>query len=167
MKKSQFTSKIITNLKAEQSFFCERAKVLLKRESVLETLVFLPGKLSKDGKVRPLVLSLEIVDKIQSDHGNIIPENLICNAHDWEFATIDMDNNPDKINLIKLIPETDNYLLIAANRDNGFYTVTHFETQTTNNRNLKRLLNRGNVLNRVPSVCLHTDQGNLPAREGI
>ncbi len=151
----------------EQNFFCDRLKLLLTRESALETLVYLPGSLSKDGKERPLVLSLEIVDKIQTDHGNIIPENLIYNAHEWEYATIDMDNNPDKINLVKLIPHSDNYLLIAANRDNGFYMVTHFETKTTSNRNLKRLLGRGNVLNRVPSVCLHTDRGNLPTREGI
>lgn len=167
MKKTQFTTKAFANLKNEQIFFCDRVKLLLKRESALETLAYLSGDLSIDGKTRPLVLSLEIVDKIQTEHGNILPENLICNAHEWEFATINMDNNPDKINLIKLIPNSENYLLIAANRDNGFYMVTHFETKTTNNRNLKRLLGRGNVLNRVPSVCPHTNQGNLPTREGI
>lgn len=153
MKKSQFTTKILKNLKNEQIFFSERVKLLLSRESALETLVHLPGSLSEDGKVRPLVLSLEIVDKIQADHGNILPENLILNAHEWEFATTNVDEKIDRINLIKRIPDSDNYLIIAASRDNGFYMLTHFETVSTNGNNLKRLLKRGNVISRVSSVA--------------
>ena len=153
MKKSQFTTKILKNLKDEQIFFSERVKLLLNRESALETLVHLPGNLSEDGKVRPLVLSLEIVDKIQADHGDILPENLILNAHEWEFATTNVDEKIDRINLIKRIPDSDNYLIIAASRDNGFYMLTHFETVSTNGNNLKRLLKRGSVISRVSSVA--------------
>ena len=66
------------------------------------------------------------------------------------------------------MPGTNNYFLIAANRYNGYYIVTHFETEAYNPKNLKRLLERGNVLNRGHSIGQVTaDQGDTPARECV
>lgn len=79
---------------------------------------------------------------------------MIINIHDWEYATTNVLGNPDKINLIKSIPNSDNYLLIAAIRINGFFVLTHFETETKGDINLKRLLGRGNVISRGPSIGL-------------
>lgn len=120
-----------------------------------------------DGKERPIILSKDIIDKIEYDHGKICLENLIVSIHEWEYAVMYPYKNIDKINLIKCIPDSYNYLVVAANRNNGFYIVTHFETKSKNDKNLKRLLGRGNVINRGPSVCLYTNQGDEPAREGV
>ena len=153
-KKSQFTHGIIAALPEEQQTYHVGAKKVLENTSPVETIAILQGNLSVDGLPRPLLLSREIVDKIEADHGPICGENLIHNAHGWEFAVLYPYKGIDKINLIKQIPNSDNYLLIAANRDNGFYLVTHFETKSVNDKNLKRLLGRGSVVSRGPSVCL-------------
>lgn len=135
--------------------------------SCIETIGHIPKNLSNDNKKRPIILSKEIIQKIENDHGKICIENLIVNVHEWEYAVVYPYKNIDKINLIKTIPNSHNYLIVAANRINGFYIVTHFETKSKNDKNLKRLLGRGNVVNRGPSVCLHTNQGTEPTREGV
>src|ERR1035437_8930234 len=101
--------------------------------------------LSIDNKDRPLVLDKLIVDKIRRDHGNIIAENLVINVHDWDFGIKNIDNNLDKITLIKKVPGSQRYLVIGANRDNGFFMVTHFEVVTKFEDKLKRLLKRGDA----------------------
>lgn len=55
--------------------------------------------------------------------------------------------NRDKINLI--YPTTDEgFLRIAANRDNGFYIVTHYENIGGKSQKLKNLLEKGDFLDR-------------------
>lgn len=54
----------------------------------------------------------------------------------------------DKINLIKNIPNSDNFLLIGAVRDNGFYIITHFETEVLQGNELKSLLGRGDLISK-------------------
>ena len=157
-KKSLFISKKIGRLNSKEKRYYKRLQKILHKESLIETIGYIPGILSYDNKQRPLVLSREIVDKIESDHGPICPENMIININDWEYATTNVLGNPDKINLIKKIPNSDNYLLVAAIRINGFFVLTHFETEAKNGTNLKRLLDRGSVLNRVSSIACTTDQ---------
>ncbi len=153
-KKSLFISKQIRNLNNKEIKYFKRLQKILCKQSHIETIGYVPRNLSYDNKVRPLILSREIVDKIEYDHGLICPENIIINIFDWEYATTNVLGNPDKINLIKNIPNSDNYLLIAAIRINGFFMLTHFETKTSGDTNLKRLLGRGNVLSRGPSIGL-------------
>lgn len=165
--KSLFTySNIFRILDNEKTYF-EQAKFVLENKSKLEIIALVPGDLAKDKKERPLVLSRAIVEKIQNDHGFIDAQNFIVNAHRWEYATICVNGNPDKINLIKEIPGSNNYFLIAANRYNGYFVVTHFETEANNSENLKRLLGRGNVYKRVLSNAYTTDQGDEPTRESV
>lgn len=158
MKKSLFIHGPLSSLKSEEETFFINAKNVLDNISDIEIISRIPEHISHDKKERPLLLSKEIVQKIESDHGKICPENLIFTAHRWEYIVTDIDKKPDRINLIKRIPDSDNYLLIAANRDNGFYIVTHFETESKNGNNLKRLLLRGNVISRVSSVACTTIQ---------
>lgn len=167
-KKSAFVSTINTVLTKEENEYCEKLKKALQNDSFLEDIGIISAIISKDGNERPLSVSREIVDKIEFDHGSIIPENMIINIHRWDYITTDVLGNQDKINLIKKIPDSDNYLLVAAIRINGFYTLTHFETKTSGDVNLKRLLGRGNVVERGHSIGLSTtNQGDEPTRECV
>ncbi len=157
-KKSLFISKQIRDLNNKEKRYNKKLKKLLNKDSQIENIGYISSNLSHDNKVRPLILSREIVDKIEFDHGPICSENMIINIHDWGYATTNVLGNPDKINLIKNIPDSDNYLLIAAIRINGFFVLTHFETEAKNGNNLKRLLDRGSVVNRVSSIACTTDQ---------
>jgi len=153
-KKSLFISKQIRDLNNKEKEYFEKLQKVLCKESDIETIGYITSGLSYDKKERPLVLSREIVDKIEGDHGPICAPNMIINIFEWEYATMNVLGNPDKINLIKSIPGSDNYLLIAAIRINGFFILTHFETETKGDTNLKRLLGRGDVLSRGPSIGL-------------
>ncbi len=157
-KKSLFISKQIRDLNNKEKRYNKKLKKLLNKDSQIENIGYISSNLSHDNKERPLILSREIVDKIEFDHGPICSENMIINIHDWGYATTNVLGNPDKINLIKNIPDSDNYLLIAAIRINGFFVLTHFETEAKNGNNLKRLLDRGSVVNRVSSIACTTDQ---------
>jgi hypothetical protein len=157
-KKSLFISKQIRDLNDKEKEYFEKLQKVLCKESDIETIGYITSDLSYDKKERPLVLSREIVDKIEGDHGPIPAPNMIVNIFDWEYATMNVLGNPDKINLIKNIPNSDNYLLIAAIRINGFFVLTYFETEANNGNNLKRLLDRGSVINRVSSIACTTDQ---------
>ncbi len=138
--KTQFASGPIRPVTLEEKPVVEKIKALTMGAAKTEVIAHTPGFVSADGKERPLLLSQEIVKKIQGDHGPIVPENLAINANNWDFAIKNVDKNPDKINLIKKIPNSENFLTIGANRDNGFYTVTQYETLAKTSDKLKRLL---------------------------
>lgn len=144
----------IYKLNKKENKFLLNINKIIHNKSNLEIIGYVDNKLSYDNKKRPLYLSIDIINKITLDHGNICFENMIINAHRWDLGLMYNYENIDKINLIKLIPESNNYILIAANRNNGFFIVTHFETVSKDNKNLKRLLGRGRVISRGPSVCL-------------
>lgn len=134
--------------------YCRKIKNILKNSSIYENIGYVPGKASKDGKERSLILSKKIIKKIQLDHGVVCPDNIVINAHRWDYIVSYLYDKVDKIMLIKQIQNSHNYLVLAANRNNGFYIVTHFEVEAINDKNLKRRLGRGNVLSRGPSICL-------------
>lgn len=157
MKKSLFIHGPIISI-PEENIFLKSLKNVLDNISHTEIVGYVPEHISYDRKERPLILSKDIVQKIEFEHGKICPENLIFTADQWEYAVTQVDKKVDRINLIKEIPNSNNYLLIAANRDNGFYIITHFETESKNGNNLKRLLRRGNVISRVSSVACTTVQ---------
>lgn len=146
--KTQFKSPQIRDLKPEEQVSLQKVNAVLNGTSKTEIIAHTPDFVSNDGKERPLVFSSEIANKIKS-HGNLIPENLVLNANDWDYAIKNVDGNPDKINLIKKIPNSDNFLVIGANRDNGYFTVTHFEYSSKNGQELKNLLqNKGDALDK-------------------
>ncbi len=153
-KKSPFVHGPILSLNKKEEMYLWKLKDIIKYKSTHENIGYMPQSLSNDSKTRPLILSREIFRKIQFDHGRICPENMIINAHRWEYIVSYPYDNIDKIVLIKNIPDSHNYFVLAANRNNGFYIVTHFEVETMTDKNLKRLLGRGNVLSRGPSICL-------------
>lgn len=100
-RKSIFTHGVIAPLNQEEKIYCDNVYKLLQQESDIEIIALVPQDVSFDNKVRPLFLSREIIVKIENDHGSICPQNIILNAHRWEYATNYVLGNPDKINLIK------------------------------------------------------------------
>lgn len=147
-KRSRFIHKQIRLLNDnEKAFLAELKKVItLKVEQVI--IGNIPSFFSTDGKARSLILHKDVVKKIQDKHGEIIIENLLINTHDWDIGIKNMDNIYQKINLIKLIPESKNFLLIGAEQRNGYFILTHFETEVLQGNELKSLLGRGDFFNR-------------------
>ena len=114
-----------------------------------------PAFLSQDGQKRDLVFSKMIADKIRGDHGEFLPENFVINANDWDGALVNMRSfrngileppNSNRINLIKKVPDSSTFLLIAAEKQNGFFVLTHFGTVMSGGNELKSLLGRGDLI---------------------
>jgi hypothetical protein len=146
--KTHFVSFQIRELVKEERLALDVVRDVLCGRVTRDVIGKIPACLSTDNKDRPLVLDGSIVDKIRRDHGNIVAENLVINVHDWDFGIKNMDRNTDRITLVKKVPSSQNYLIVGANRDNGFFMVTHFEVIPRSQEELKRLLKRGDVLNR-------------------
>lgn len=154
--KTVFTSPQIRPLTQQENGSLQSINSVLKGESKQANIANVPGFISQDGKSRPLILDGSIVNnKIIPKHGNIIPENLSINANDWDGALKNVRSfengvlgspNPDKINLIKKIPGSDNVLLIGADRQNGFFVLTHYEIKPINGNEIKSLLGRGDLI---------------------
>ena len=134
----------------EENILKKINKVSSDQKSVV-ILRYLPGFISFDKKSRPLIFSKIIYDKIKN-HGKLIPENLAINVNDWDIVITNVrpfvnnvlqKPNLNKINLIKIIPNSNNYLLIGADRQNGYFVLTHYEVE---GNELKSLLGRGNPL---------------------
>lgn len=138
-KKTQFISTKMRDLTPEEVPALNKVNDIISGKSKTEVIAHTPDFASFDNKERPLILSKEIVAKIKN-HGDLVPENLVINANNWDYLIKNVDGNRDKINLIKKIPGTDNFLILGANRDNGFFTVTHYEVQARNSNKLKNLL---------------------------
>lgn len=147
-KKSQFISKQIRELNEVEKEFLQDLKdfIYLKKDKCI--IPYLPQYISSDSKIRSLILSKEIVIKIINKHGKIPVNNLLINANDWDFIIQNIDKIKDKINIIKQIPNSDNFLLIGAVRDNGFFILTHFETEVLQGNELKSLLGRGDLISK-------------------
>ncbi len=163
-KKTIFNHRAIRTLNSTELQFHTKLLNTVLGQEPFSVISHLPKFVSHDDKSRPLILHIKIIEKIENDHGKIIFENVIINANDWDYVIKNVDHNPDKINLIKLIPGTNNLLTIGANRDNGFFMVTHYETQTRSPYKLKNLLqNRGDSLDNtggaaVPSFATSSEE---------
>lgn len=154
LKKSVFKTPVLRKLHKNEKVLCKKVNLVLLRKRKKATVAILPDFVSHDNKSRPLFLHVDIVNKIERDHGKIILENFIINANNWDYVVKNVDGNRDKINLIKKIPNTTYFLLIGANRVNGFFTVTHFESRSENTGKLKNLLQRGDFLTFIEEAAL-------------
>ncbi|MES2060213.1 MAG: hypothetical protein V4438_04250 [Patescibacteria group bacterium] len=155
-KKSQFESKQIRPLTEEEKPALAKINLVLSGESNSESISDIPGFVSEDGKKRPLIFNNIVAPKVAEGgkHGQMTPENLVINANDWEGVlknVREFENgklgkpNPDKINLIKRIPDSDNVLLIGADRENGYFMLTHYEIKPIEGNEIKSLLGRGDL----------------------
>lgn len=153
--KTKFKSGPIRKLSETESLIALKIRAVIKGEREIESIAKLPSFLSNDGEERHLIFSQTISEKIINDHGTIIPENLVINANDWDVALKNLKaidphtgviaTNSDRINLVKRIPNSKNFLVVAATRVNGFFIVTHYEIVPKSNE-LKSLLGRGDLL---------------------
>ena len=144
-KKSLFQNKSIRILTRNESIYLKGTENILNLKIDQVTISYLPGHFSDDNISRPLMLNKETVLKIQDKHGEINPINLLINAHDWNIAIKDIDKTIGKICLIKEIPDSENILLIAAIRQNGYFILSHYEIEVLKDNQLKSLLGRGDV----------------------
>lgn len=96
-----------------------------------------------DGKERPAIFSQAIRDKINKDH-SLDKQNLLWTIDKPDYIIKDFDKakNPDKdkINLIRKIPWTNNFVLVAAERQNWFFILTNYEIhRNTENKMMKEI----------------------------
>lgn len=112
------------------------------------SLALLPGIISFDLKPRFLFIAKEILNKILSDHGMFTIENLIITLADWDYVLQNVKGDPDRINLIKKIPNSNNFFVVGAKRINGFFMLTYFEYSSKYGNELKNLLEKGDALDR-------------------
>ncbi len=152
--KTQFVSRKIRKLRPEERSRFEAVISVLSGDAKCEAVAMIPGFVSADSKQRSLLFGKIIADKILRDHGKFLPENFVINANDWDGVLKNLSNtttghkDEGKINLIKKIPRSRNYLLIAANKDNDFFVVSHFETIDGDGNKLKSLLGRGELFSK-------------------
>lgn len=154
-KKSAFVSEAIRELNDIEEYYKYKISSMIIYDLKTCTLSLLPPFVSHDGKRRSLILSNNIIKKIENGHGKIIIENLIINANNWDYVIKNVKGNVDKINLIKLIPNSTHFLTIGANRINGYFIVTHYESSPKKHTTLKNLLqNKGDSLNHIGEAAL-------------
>lgn len=154
-KKSLFISPVIRELNTEENYYKQKIELMLVDDLIVCTISLLPSFVSHDGKRRSLILHKNIINKIDKDHGKMILENLIINANNWDYVIKNVEGNIDKINLIKIIPDTPYFLTIGANRVNGYFVVTHYESRPKKINTLKNLLkNKGDSLNHIGETAL-------------
>lgn len=154
---SKFVSGQIRELRATEKQSLANVQSVLNGEKAADTIADVPGFLSADGKVRELIFGDVAMRKVQANgkHGSMIPENMVINANDWDAALKNIrsfdengvlgERNQDKINLIKRVPGG-NFLIIGADRQNGFYMLTHYEVTEAGSNKLKSLLGRGDLV---------------------
>lgn len=150
--KTPFVSAQLRDLSATEKTSAAKIGSVIDGASKSEKIATVPGFVSPDGKDRPLNFTSEIADKIKNKHGIPTPENMAINANDADGIltnVLDLNThkpNANRINLIKKVPVSDNYIILAAERTNGFFTITHFETIDDEARQkLKSLLGRGEL----------------------
>jgi hypothetical protein len=154
-KKSEFISKELRELTDTEQYYKYKISSMFKEDLKICTLSLLPAFVSNDNKRRSLILNHSIIKKIERGHGKIIIDNLIINANNWDYVIKNVEGNINKINLIKLIPETTHFLTIGANRINGYFIVTHYESSPKKHSTLKNLLkNKGDSLNHIGEAAL-------------
>lgn len=146
--KSPFRTKKLRDLDEKETELITCIEEILSGSNEQDILETLPEFVSHDSKKRPLVISLKILQKIFKDHGLFDMHNFIINMTSWEYVLKCVDGDSDRINLIKLIPKSNNFFLIGARRINGYFILTHFEVIAKNGNELKNLLRRGDVLDR-------------------
>ena len=159
-KKSLFISKTIRPLKLNEGLFLKEILDLMDFKVDKATISYVPPYVSDDNKLRPLLMSKDIYRKIKNKHGILIPENLIITGNEFDYVLKNVDKIKDKINLIKKLPNSENFLLIAAIRNNGYFVLTHFETESLRGNELKSLLGRGELVSkdsRPGSLSLSTE----------
>src|SRR3990167_8181220 len=145
--KTPFESGTIRSLTETEKFVRAKIDDLMAGKTITEKLSDIPSAVSKDGKIRPLILSHKILNKFVTYHGlNMSLDNLVINANDWDYLIKNFRGDENSINIIKEIPDSDNFLTIGARRQNGFFALTHYETITKSSNKLKNLLEKGEVL---------------------
>ena len=90
-KKSLFISKQIRKLTRIENKYIINILEILQGKVDQNIIMYLPEYISYDNKIRPLILNKDIIIKIENKHGKIPIENLLINAHDFDYVLINFD----------------------------------------------------------------------------
>ena len=119
-------------------------------------------KVAYDGKERPAIFSQAIQNKIVWDHW-LDKVNLLATVNQPDYIIKNVDGKADKINIIKKIEWTNDFVLIAADRQNGYFILSNYEVKSRNSKRLIKSLSRWEVVidNVGDSSSLNHEPKNL------
>lgn len=119
-------------------------------------------KVAYDGKERPAIFSQAIQNKIVWDHW-LDKANLLATVNQPDYIIKNVDGKADKINIIKKIEWTNDFVLIAADRQNGYFILSNCEVKSRNSKRLIKSLSRWEVVidNVGDSSSLNHEPKNL------
>ena len=119
-------------------------------------------KVAYDGKERPAIFSQAIQNKIVWDHW-LDKANLLATVNQPDYIIKNVDGKADKINIIKKIEWTNDFVLIAADRQNGYFILSNYEVKSRNSKRLIKSLSRWEVVidNVGDSSSLNHEPKNL------
>jgi hypothetical protein len=108
-----------------------------------DTIGRIPGEaVPKDPRERPMIFSFEKFKKIFQKHGQFSPENLLETINNPTFAFRNVRNettqsyDEDKINILKRIPGSNNFWVVGAERNNGFFFLTNVEVRRSSEQGI-------------------------------
>lgn len=119
-------------------------------------------KVAYDGKERPAIFSQAIQNKIVWDHW-LDKANLLATVNQPDYIIKNVDGKADKINIIKKIEWTNDFVLIGADRQNGYFILSNYEVKSRNSKRLIKNLSRWEVVidNVGDSSSLNHEPKNL------
>ena len=148
-RKTPFISQAIRKLSNEEKEIALKINKIKQGKLLAYCIATIPSFASMDGKIRALILSYPIVKKVAGDHGSIPTANLVINANDWDYLIKKYHKSNEKINLIKKIPRSFNYLILSGERQDGYFMLTQHEVISKKGNKLKNLLHRSEVFDRT------------------
>ena len=119
-------------------------------------------KVAYDGKERPAIFSQAIQNKIVWDHW-LDKANLLATVNQPDYIIKNVDGKADKINIIKKIEWTNDFVLIGADRQNEYFILSNYEVKSRNSKRLIKSLSRWEVVidNVGDSSSLNHEPKNL------
>ena len=140
--KQQFTNTYEYPLQENSKKYLSNLDHLIEQKVDSAELARITWKAYKDGKERPLILTEGILWHTFESHWAFSKTNLLETANNPNYIIINYWNVEGQINLIKKPPNTLDFLIIWAKRQNGSFMTTHFQKITGNKNALENYLKK-------------------------
>lgn len=140
--KQQFTNTYEYPLQENSKKYLSNLDDLIEQKVDSAELARITWKAYKDGKERPLILTEGILWHTFASHWAFSKKNLLETANNPNYIIVNYWNVEGQINLIKKLPNTSDFLIIWAKRQNGSFMTTHFQKITGNKNALENYLKK-------------------------
>lgn len=140
--KQQFTNTYEYPLQENSKKYLSNLDDLIEQKVDSAELARITWKAYKDGKERPLILTEGILWHTFESHWAFSKTNLLETANNPNYIIVNYWNVEGQINLIKKLPNTSDFLIIWAKRQNGSFMTTHFQKITGNKNALENYLKK-------------------------